>query len=274
MRDRKAALLRWIPPVLADWMRRRLNLRLRFVGDYASWTDASSESAGYEDAEILRRVQGAMRKVLAGEAAYEQDSVTFAHPRPPFLLLTALLRAGLRGGGRMDVIDFGGALGTLYFQTRDFLADRIEYSWQVLEQKHFVQAGQQEFEDGRLRFRSQVDPDVFLGDVRVAVFSGVLQYLEHPDDAIRAVLGAGATHVVMLRTPLARAERHLLCRQIVPPIIYDASYPMWILSERLLLALLPAGWRLVVDVPADEGVVQTESGQSFEFRNLVFERLG
>src|SRR3546814_2948802 len=68
-------------------------------------------SSGYSESAILDRVRTATRAVVAGEAAYERDSVLFDKADYPFALITALLRAAASADMRLDVIDFGGSLG-------------------------------------------------------------------------------------------------------------------------------------------------------------------
>ena len=87
---------------------------------YQSWEEAERASIGYADGEILARTRTAILKVKRGEAAFERDSVTFQVMEYRFPLLAGLLRAAAASGGRLSVLDFGGALGSIYFQCRQF----------------------------------------------------------------------------------------------------------------------------------------------------------
>src|SRR3546814_16397621 len=98
-------------------------------------------SSGYSESAILDRVRTATRAVVAGEAAYERDSVLFDKADYPFALITALLRAAASADMRLDVIDFGGSLGSTYRQCRPLLDAVQPPQWHVVEQPHFVAFG-------------------------------------------------------------------------------------------------------------------------------------
>src|SRR3546814_8173546 len=113
-------------------------------------------SSGYSESAILDRVRTATRAVVAGEAAYERDSVLFDKADYPFALITALLRAAASADMRLDVIDFGGSLGSTYRQCRPLLDAVQHLQWHVVEQPHFVEAGRQEFETDELHFWNEI----------------------------------------------------------------------------------------------------------------------
>lgn len=91
-----------------------------YVGDYPDFAAARACSTGYESGAILERTRAALHKVLRGEAAYERDSATFAQLALPYPLLAVLLRVAARNSGRLSILDFGGSLGSTYFQCRGF----------------------------------------------------------------------------------------------------------------------------------------------------------
>src|SRR3546814_14109495 len=65
---------------------------LRFGGTPQGWNEAARMSSGSSESAILDRVRTATRAVVAGEAAYERDSVLFDKADYTFALITALLR--------------------------------------------------------------------------------------------------------------------------------------------------------------------------------------
>jgi putative methyltransferase (TIGR04325 family) len=97
---------------------------IRFTGDYKSWEDAQKNSTGYSSPEILEKTRAAVLKVKAGQAEFERDSVAFDRPQHEFPLLAGLLRAAAAANGCLSVLDFGGSLGSTYFQSRKFLSTR------------------------------------------------------------------------------------------------------------------------------------------------------
>lgn len=262
----------WLPPALFSLAGRWSGRALRWEGVPPRWEDAVRRSTGYDDASILQRVAAATREVVAGRAAYERDSVLFQEPAPPSPLLFPLLRHALRHPGPLDVVDFGGSLGSTYRLCRAFLPEGLALRWTVVEQPAFVAAGQAEFATEELRFAPSLDALPPAAGPRLLLASSVLQYLQRPAAVLDTFETSGAATLVVDRTPVWDGPADALAVQHVPPHIYRASYPCWILSRPALLARWRAGWRLVADVPAPEGRRQASGGPAFEFRGFILER--
>ena len=262
----------WIPPALLEARRRRLGHTLRFTDAPADWARTLSLTSGYSAAAIRERVAAATREVVAGRAAYERDSVLFHEPAYPFPIVAELLRAALANGRRLNVIDFGGSLGSTYRQCRPLLDGVEALSWHVIEQPGFVAIVKSEFSTEELRFAASPD-EVPVGDVPpLALLSSVLQYLETPESTLRQLLETGATHLIIDRTPMSALDTHRLCIQHVPKAIYDASYPCWVLSRsRLLEMLSQAGWRVMAEFDGLDGSFATPHDLRFTFRGLIAE---
>ena len=263
---------RWIPLALLEARRRRLGHGVHFTDAPADWAHALALTSGYSAATIRERVAAATREVVAGRAAYERDSVLFQEPAYPFPIVAQLLRAALANGRRLNVIDFGGSLGSTYRQCRPLLDGVQALRWHVIEQPGFVAIGRNEFGTEELRFATSPD-DVPVGDVPpLVLLSSVLQYLEAPESTLRQLLDIGATHLIIDRTPMSALDTHRLCIQHVPKSIYDASYPCWVLSRTRLLEMLSrAGWRVMAEFDGLDGAFATPSDLRFTFRGLIAE---
>jgi putative methyltransferase (TIGR04325 family) len=260
------------PPLLRRLARRWRGSGLRFSGQPASWAEARAACGGYDAAAILDRVATATRAVIAGEAVFERDSVLFHKPAYPYPVLTTLLRAAALNGGRLDVVDFGGSLGSTWRQCRPFLAGLAALRWQVVEQAAFVALGRAEFTTAELSFAASLDELAPSATAPVIVLSSVMQYLEDPAATLAALSALHASHLVIDRTPLSAEAAARLCIQHAPRQVYDASYPCWILSREALLAQLAPHWRLLSEFPCDEGHHATDDGFAFEFRGLILGR--
>jgi len=258
------------PPVLLPLVRRLGGGGIGFSGPYQSWADAVTRSSGYESAEIKDRVVEATRRVLAGDAAFERDSVTFSRMEYPFHLIAPLLRAAVMSGGVLRVLDYGGSLGSTYRQCKAFL-DGISLTWYVVEQPAFVEAGEREFATSELRFLRSVEQMPTEGPPAVALFSSVLQYLESP----YAVLQQGAVRrcslLVIDRTPFHGGQDDLPCVQVVPKRIYPASYPAWVFGYENFVKVLSRDWRMLAELESAEGVLRSPAG-TITFRGLIMER--
>jgi putative methyltransferase (TIGR04325 family) len=271
--DLKHWLADWIPPHLRRALRGvSPNGAARYSGDFATWEDARRHSDGYDAPTIIERVKQAQLKVARGEAAYERDSVVFDRIEHSYPLLAGLLRAALKNGGTLSVVDIGGALGSTYFQCRGMLAGVASLRWNVVEQSAFVDCGVAHFQSEQLRFFPDFRSCLAAGPVSVAVLSSVLPYVENPHALLAEVAQSGLEDVILDRTPLWKADDRLTV-QSVPPSIYGSavSYPAWILNrERVFAHFLPR-YRLVDEFAALAGTIHVD-GSSARDTGAVFER--
>lgn len=256
----------WLPPALYSLLRGAFRPRV-FTGDYGTWAEARAASRGYDRPEILERTVAAARAVRDGRAAFERDSVLFAEPAWHAPLLGALLRAAAAQSGRLQVIDFGGALGSTWWQHRGWLEGLAGLRWEVVEQPAVVAAGQREFAGGPLRFHDRLDACADAPAGQVLLLSSVLPYMEHPHELLADAARRGFGWILIDRTGFVPGPRDRLTVQHVPPSIYDASYPCWFFArEPLLRPLLPA-YRVVAEWPTFD-----EADLGAEFRGLLLER--
>ena len=143
---------RLLPPILLEFYSRIQNRKYGWKGDYKTWKEAKDVSTGYETNEIILKVKQSLLKVKNGEAVYERDSLIFDEIHYSWPLLAGLMFACASSNGKLQVLDFGGSLGSTYFQNKKFLDRFDNLSWSIVEQKHFVDVGQSEFADHRLKF--------------------------------------------------------------------------------------------------------------------------
>jgi len=199
-------------------------------GDYHSWKDAMAASTGYDSGIILEKTRAALMKVKNGEAAYERDSVLFDEIQYAWPLLAGLMWVAARCGGTLNVLDFGGSLGSTYFQNRAFLSALPRLRWNIVEQSCHVETGQAWFEDDCLHFYADIAACLAENQPNVVLFSSVLQYLENPYAVFDQLLGLPCDWFIIDRTPFWMGPTDRLCLQRVPPSIYPASYPCQIFS--------------------------------------------
>ena len=128
-----------------------------FFGDYSSWEEALKDSVGYDSDIILEKVKNSLLQVKEGKAIYERDSVLFDKIEYSFPVLAALLKIALENDGKLSILDFGGSLGSSYYQCKDFLGDIKELHWSIVEQPNFVECGKQYFENDRLKFYEDIE---------------------------------------------------------------------------------------------------------------------
>lgn len=199
-------------------------------GDYASWDQARCSCSGYSDEAIFRKTLDAARRVRDGNAVYERDSMVFDRVAYSWPLLAGLMWAAARGGGVLDVLDFGGALGSTYYQNHKFFSGLQRVRWSIVEQPRYVAVGREEFENGQLRFYESIDACRRNETPNVVVLSSVLPFLESPHRVLSQFLVRPFEYVIIDRTAFWHGDRDRLGIQVAPPEIFEASYPMWVFS--------------------------------------------
>lgn len=241
-----------LPPVLVRALVHLRGKHVRFQGGYENWDEAAAACSGYDAERILDKVLQAALKVRQSEAAFERDSVLFDQPEYVWPLATGLLEVAAARGGCLQVLDFGGSLGSTYFQHRPLLHRLSKIGWHVVEQGHYVRAGQEYLQDQCLRFHEsirlcleEVHPDVIL-------FSSVLQYLADPWAVLDELVQVGADLIVVDKTIVNGTAASVPYKQVVPASIYEASYPCWSLSESQLMDKVLGPYELLADFPSLE----------------------
>ncbi len=236
----------FIPPVLLKYLLRYHVGSMPFI-PCASWEEAQRRSTGYDFDGILEKVRASLLKVKNGEAIYERDSVLFDEVQYSWPLLAGLLWVASRKDNRLNLLDFGGSLGSTYFQTRKFISHLKETRWNIVEQKKFVEYGKRDFEIDSLKFFYDLDacfqeqrPDTIL-------FSGVIQYLQDPYGMIEKAKSLGFEFVLFDRTPFLENGGDRITIQKVPDRIFPASYPCWFLDLRRFLDAMGDRYELIAD---------------------------
>lgn len=227
-------------------------------GNYKSWDDARSKCTGYNSDLIIERVRASAIKVKEGSASYERDSLIFDEIQYSYPLLSGLMWIAARNGGILKVLDFGGALGTSYFQNRLFLDKLPEVKWCVIEQAEFVKIGRQSFEDEKLHFFFSPEECLRSFDINVVLLSSVLQYLEDPFELLDKIKSFNIKYLIIDRTPFIQGKNRITVQK-VNPRIYKASYPCWFLNKPEFIARLTPSYNLIHEFDAlDRANIRSE----------------
>uniref|UniRef100_Q3AST2 Methyltransferase, TIGR04325 family n=1 Tax=Chlorobium chlorochromatii (strain CaD3) TaxID=340177 RepID=Q3AST2_CHLCH len=237
----------WVPPIAIRLLQSFRRKGVIFEGDYVTWEEASAQCSGYDAKNILDKVLDATLKVKRGEAVYERDSVLFDKIEYVWPVLTALMWIAAQSKGKLDVLDFGGALGSSYFQNRTFLADLKQVRWSVVEQSHYVDAGKTHIADERLQFYKTIEHAVSAGSPNIVLLSSVLQYLPNPLIILKQLTSLNADCLIIDRTPFIKdKDLSVIKIQHVPSSIYEASYPCWFFNmDKFLEYIESLGYRKI-----------------------------
>lgn len=242
----KKIIKNFIPPIfylVYNFFKKKENLNKAqevWSGNYNSWAVANAQCSGYDNTYILDQCKKGLLKVKSGEAAYERDSVVFDEIQYSWGLLAGLQNAALENDGRLCVLDFGGSLGSSYYQNKVFLNTINDLKWCIVEQPHFVKCGQENFENEQLKFYHSIEECMAANKIDVLLLSGVLQYLEKPYEWIERLVSLKIPYIIIDRTAFADIEEDILTIQNVPEEIYKASYPCWFFNGKKVLQKMSA----------------------------------
>jgi putative methyltransferase (TIGR04325 family) len=241
-----------MPPAIISMLRYLCRRGIWFKGDYESWEEASAKCSGYDAENILSKVLEATLKVKRGDAVFERDSVLFDEIEYAWPVLSGLMWAAARDEGRLNVLDFGGSLGSSYFQNRKFLQHLPEIRWNVVEQEHYVLAGKEHIQDVYIRFYRTIHACLAENKPNVVLLSSVLQYLPNPASILNLLMEIRAETLILDRTAYANyGVMPSIKIQTVSSKIYTASYPCRFLSEHELIAeLIKKNYVLVETYPS------------------------
>lgn len=254
-----------IPPVVLKMLGRVLGRQI-YSGNFASWEEAKKTSGGYDSITILTKVRDALLKVKSGEAVYERDSVLFDEAQYSWPLLAGLLWIASLHGNRLNLVDFGGSLGSAYYQNRKFLVHLQELQWSIVEQQNFVECGKQYFETEQLNFYHTLDDCFAERNPDTILLGSVLPYLEKPYDLLREVIERGFKYVIFDRTPILEKGADRLTVQKVPDEIYEASYPAWFFNQEKFLNFFEPDYELIADFESADRANIPSTFKGFIFR--------
>jgi putative methyltransferase (TIGR04325 family) len=273
--NHKKIIKSFIPPFVFNLFKGKR--KYGFFGNYKDWQSALKDSKGYDDPAILEKVKNSLLKVKNGEAVYERDSVLFDHIEYSWPILTSLLWIASKNNNRLNLIDFGGSLGSSYFQNINFLKHLSELKWNVIEQNNFLECGKKYFENDQLKFKNNIESCMTESRPQAILLSSVIEYIEKPYDILEEIVKNKIPYVIVDRTSFFK-DTNLPDRitiQKVSPRIYDAVYPCWILNEEKFKKFMTNnGYSIKAEfnsnenfaVTADDNMIITFKGHIFELK--------
>ena len=253
-------LLSHLPVELRTYLRRRRRRQASFDDSFTEWAAAAQASAGYASEVIVQSVLSSTLAVSRGEAVFERDSVTFDEADYSWPVLSGFMWAAAASQGHLNVLDFGGALGSTYFQNARFLEDLASLRWCIVEQPAFVETGRQHLANSTLEFYDDLQECLDRERPNLIHFGSSLQYLEDPWQVLTLAAASKAQFLIVDRTPVSRSDYDLVTVQEVPASIYPASYPARVFSSSLLRGILLQDWEIIAEFESLGGEAKTTGG--------------
>lgn len=122
-----------------------------YSGDFDSFAEAAKLcGGGYSSEAIFEKVRNAALAVAHGESVYERDSFLFYEKAINYNLIM-YLQMIIMEEGTLNLCDWGGSLGSTFFQHRE-LIEKWKCRWTVVEQPHFVRFGKKELAGEKMDF--------------------------------------------------------------------------------------------------------------------------
>lgn len=240
----KKIIKQLIPPIFIIFYRKLFKKKFFIVG-FSDWNSALSKTTTYNSEDVTRKTLNSARKVRDGLAVYERDSVLFDKIQYDWPLLSSLMLAA-NTNNRLNIVDYGGALGTSYRQNKKFLdLVNCKKNWVILEQKHIVEIGKREFENNELSFINSLDE---LNDsVDLAILGSSICYFEKPYQVLDDLIKLRPSYILIVRTTFSNIDKDSISIQIVKPTIYKASFPVWTFSKKKFKDYLLSSYDLIED---------------------------
>ena len=235
-------------------------------GDYASWEEAKKHADGYDNQVILDKVYRATLEVMNGKAKYERDSVVFYDTAYTYHLLTLIgVICSLKD--TINVVDVGGALGSLYWQNKDFLDvyEGKNILWEIVEHPNYVKCGREKIQHEKINFWDDLS-DIQRADI--VIFSGVLQCIKDYEVMVKKAIKLRPKYILIDRTMFSVRSR--IAIQYADETICTNAYPIKIFEETEILQLME-GYHLKVQFPSCVDGIFYVDRQRVDVKCMIFE---
>lgn len=242
----KAFIKELIPPIFIRLYRSGTS-KYGWFGNYHNWEEAQKQSEGYDSGKIVNKVKDSTLKVKKGEAAFERDSVLFYEREYEWPLLSALLWIAVKNNGKLRIIDFGGALGSTYFQYNQILTPIKDLQWNIVEQESFYLMGKSNFEDSVLKFFPDIESCLAQSEINALLLGCVLPYIKEPFALLEQIFSYNIPNLIIDRMPFITGPQDRLTVQKVPPQIYEASYPAWFFGYDKFIDFISKKYAIVAE---------------------------
>lgn len=213
------------------------NQKIKWIGFYNNWSSALKLTSGYDSIEILENCKKSLTEVKEGRAIYERDSILFKEIEYSWGLVSFLLKSIIENKS-LDILDFGGSLGSSYYQNKNIFPSNTIIKWSIVEQKLFVECGKKNFENDILKFYYTIEECLKERNPKIVLLSSVLQYLENPFNLISEINSMNEIkYIVIDRTSFIKNNYHKICIQQNIDTELKGSYPTWFFNRNKLIEL-------------------------------------
>jgi putative methyltransferase (TIGR04325 family) len=241
----------------------------RDVQERASRHSQGTSAASSEETRAPSLDEERRKAILRGA---ERDGFILHGPEFQFPVIAGILRSALQNEKEINILDFGGSIGSVYFQFKSFLPFGTNIRWNVVELPETVEHGRKHFENEELHFYYSIDECIGITNPKIILLSGVLQYLEAPDAILSKCGEIGASTLIIDRTTCSGAAENRLAIQIITRPEMYSEYPLWILSELRLMRELSKHWRFLANFESVVDAMMMVEDIPVHYRGFLFEK--
>ena len=212
----------------------RLSGRIYFSNEKRDWPSALKLSKSYNDETIFNKVKKVYdNKLDIREEFYERDGLILEN-KPNETDLIRFLQERIIKEDNLEVLDFGGSLGSRFFSNYNFI-QKNKIKWNIVEQNNFAQYGKNFLQNNLLFFYNDLTKCFSEKKINCVIFSGSLQYLENYIEILKEIKNFNIKYIFFDYVPLSHHQKHRIFVQNISKKIYNSSYPIRIFSKNLFL---------------------------------------
>jgi len=241
--------------------------KIYFSNEKSNWQTALKSSKTYSDEIIFDKVKKIYNNLTDKKFEfYERDGDIFKHKLDEEDLIK-FLKDKIEINNTIEVLDYGGSLGSRFFSNYNFIKDN-NIKWNIIEQKKFVQYGKKFLQNDLLSFYNSLEECFSEKKINCVIFSGSIQYLENYYEILKKIKTLNIRYIFLDYLPLSNHVKHRIFVQNIPKKIYESSYPIRIFSKDFFIDELKKLKFSVSDLKDKKTVFY-----GFTYTSLVLENL-
>ncbi len=198
----------FVPPVLFQIAKKMRGLgSSREFDSYEQALKASSNNA-YENTDLCNMI-GDKTIIYKGQLKKKPGGLSSTSA---FWIAAIHRYACFHPGETISILDFGGACGAHYFETRELIPANTRLNWQVVETEQMAKvANEKKLAGGELKFYTSIE-DV-PGPIAIVHSSSTLQYVPDPYAFTNRLIQRGAKWMFFNRMMFNEADRDFVTVQ-------------------------------------------------------------
>ncbi len=214
---------------MISFFKKIIRKKIYFSGPFENWEIAERNSTGYDSEEIFQKVKKSALFIKKNKKGYERDSVISYESDYDQYILKIFDLYSDQINKKINILDFGGSIGSLYFKYKKKLKNK--FLWSIIEQKKFVDEGKKNFQNEELNFFYNIDDYLNLHNPDIVLASSSLQYLKNYKEVLKKIIESNAKFIIILKTPFSKKNNDEIYIQKPLKHIYNSTYPCWIFSQ-------------------------------------------